>query len=137
MTERPVRPLTCYSRWAMTGLILTPVVLSFVLLAAHFSRNDVPSLVLLCLLIPFILLLKRSWVPRLLQLLLGLGAVEWIRTAVVLAGRRIDAGEPWLRMALILAAVALVTAGSAFLLQTARVRRRYGTVLAAVENRGE
>ena len=109
----------------MTGLLLTPVVLSFVLLAAHFSRNDVPPLVLLCLLIPFILLLKRSWVPRLLQLLLGLGALEWIRTAMALARQRIDAGEPWMRMALILAAVALVTAGSAVLLQSARLQQRY------------
>ena len=40
-------------------------------------------------------------------------------------------------LVVILLLLALVTAGSAFLLQTARVGRRYGTVLAEVENRGE
>ncbi len=115
----------------MIGLMLTPVVLSFVLLAAHFSRHDVPLLTLLCLLIPFLLLLKRPWVPRLFQLLLAIGALEWIRTAVVLARARIDAGEPWIRMALILAGVALVTTGSAVLLQSSRLRHLYGPEPAA------
>jgi GAF domain-containing protein len=110
----------------MTRFILTLVVLSFVLLAAHFSRHDVPVLTILCLLVPFLLLLKRPWVPRLLQLLLAIGALEWIRTAAVLGRQRVNAGEPWLRMALILAAVAVVTAGSAILLQTSSVQQRYG-----------
>ncbi len=81
---------------------LTPVVLSFVLLAAHFSRHDVPVFPLLCLAMPLVLLVKKSWVPRLLQLLLALGALEWLRTAVVLSARRMDAGEAWVRMAVIL-----------------------------------
>lgn len=109
----------------MNGLALTSVVLSFVLLAAHFSRHDVPIGMALCLLAPLLLFAKRPWVPRLLQLLLVLGALEWVRTAAVLAARRLDSGEPWLRMVLILAAVALVTAGSAAFLQSTRLRHRF------------
>jgi hypothetical protein len=111
----------------MTGFALTSVFLSFVLLAAHFSRHEVPVLMALSLLAPFLLFVKRPWVPRLLQLLLVLGAFEWVRTAAVLAVRRIDAGEPWLRMAVILGVVALVTTGAAALLQSTRVRHRFGT----------
>jgi hypothetical protein len=109
----------------MTGFALTSVILSFVLLAAHFSRHEIPILMVLSLLAPLLLFVKRPWVPRLLQLLLVLGALEWLRTAAVLAARRIDAGEPWLRMVLILAAVALVTSGAAALLQPTRVRGRF------------
>ncbi|KPK09522.1 MAG: hypothetical protein AMS20_00350 [Gemmatimonas sp. SG8_28] len=109
----------------MTGFALTSVILSCVLLAAHFSRHEIPVLVALSLLAPFLLFAKRPWVPRLLQLLLVLGALEWVRTAAVLAARRIDAGEPWLRMVLILAAVALLTSGAAALLQPTRVRSRF------------
>lgn len=109
----------------MTGFALTSVILSFVLLAAHFSRHDIAVLMVLSLAVPFLLLVKRPWVPRLLQVLLVIGALEWLRTAVVLAARRVDAGEPWLRMVLILAAVALVTIGAAALLQSTRVRRRF------------
>jgi hypothetical protein len=109
----------------MTGFALTSVILSFVLLAAHFSRHDIPVLMVLALLAPFLLFGRRPWVARLLQLLLALGALEWVRTAAVLAARRIDAGEPWLRMVLILAAVALVTGSAAALLRSPHVRARF------------
>jgi hypothetical protein len=107
------------------ALRLTPVLLSFVLLAAHFSRHAVPFVPYLCLAIPLLLLVRKTWVPRLLQVLLAVGALEWLRTAFVLAGRRVDAGEPWIRMAVILGVVALLTAGSVALLQSDRVRQRY------------
>jgi hypothetical protein len=111
----------------MTGFALTAVILSFVLLAAHFSRHEIPFLMALSLLAPILLFVKRPWVPRLLQLLLVVGALEWVRTAAVLAARRIDVGAPWLRMVVILGAVALVTIGAAALLQSTRVRHWFGT----------
>jgi len=109
----------------MIGLLLTPTVLTLVVLAAHFSRHDVPLLPWVFLALPLVLLVRRPWVPRLFQIVLIVGAIEWLRTTVVLMGQRMDAGEPWLRMAVILVVVALVAAGSALLLGTARVKRRY------------
>jgi hypothetical protein len=109
----------------MTGLLLTPAVLSLLVLAAHFSRHDVPVLPWVCVALPLLLIVRRPWVPRVMQLVLVVGAIEWLRTTVMLVGQRMDAGDPWLRMAVILIVVALVAAGSALLLETRRIRRRY------------
>lgn len=109
----------------MTGLLLTPIVLSFVILAAHFSRHDAPVLTWLCLALPLLVFVRRRWAPRVLQLALVGGALEWIRTAVSLTTQRMDADEPWVRMAVILGLVTLVTAGSALLLQNRRLRQRH------------
>lgn len=106
----------------MTGLLLTPTVLSLVVLAAHFSRHDVPILPWVCLALPLLLFVRRRWVARLLQGALAVGALEWVRTTVALTARRMDAGEPWVRMAVILVVVTLVTAGSAALFETGRLR---------------
>jgi len=111
----------------MIGLLLTPTVLSLVVLAAHFSRHDVPVLPWVFLALPLLLLLRRRWVPKLIQIVLMVGSFEWLRTTVVLVGQRMDVGAPWLRMALILIVVALVAVGSALLLRAERVRQRYGS----------
>ena len=60
-----------------------------------------------------------------MQVALVLGAVEWTITFIRLASWRIQAGQPYLRMALILAAVGLLTGLSALLFRTERLRRRY------------
>ncbi len=104
---------------------LLPVLLSAVLLAAHFSRHDMPALIPVALLFPALLLVRRPWVPRVVQVILALAALEWIRTAMSLGRARLAAGEPWVRMALILGAVALVTAASALVLRLPAVRARY------------
>lgn len=111
----------------MTGLLLTPSMLSLVVLAAHFSRHDVPVMPWVCLALPVLLLVRRPWVPRVVQLVLIAGAIEWIRTTVVLVAERMDAGDPWLRMAAILIVVTFVAAGSALLLETGRLRQRYAS----------
>jgi hypothetical protein len=104
---------------------LLPVLLCAALLAAHFSRHDMPALIPVALLFPALLLVRRPWVPRVLQVILALAALEWIRTAISLGRARIAAGEPWTRMALILGAVALVTAASALVFRLPAVRVRY------------
>jgi len=109
-------------------VLLTPTILSLVVLAAHFSRHDVPVLSWLCLALLLLLFVRRRWAQRVLQLALVAGALEWIRTTVALTGQRIDANEPWLRMAVILVVVTLVTAGSALLFETRRLRQRYAEV---------
>jgi hypothetical protein len=104
---------------------LLPVLLSAVLLAAHFSRHAVPALIPVALLFPALLLVRRPWVPRVVQVVLVLAAVEWVRTAVALGSARRATGEPWVRMAVILGAVALVTALSALVFRLPAVRERY------------
>ena len=94
----------------MNFLRLLPVLRSFGLLAAHFSRANFIPLVILSLAIPFLLLIKRAWVARVIQFLLLAGAAEWIRAMFGYISIRKENGEDWTRLAVILVAVALLTA---------------------------
>ncbi|MDT8435218.1 MAG: hypothetical protein RRA92_00555 [Gemmatimonadota bacterium] len=106
-----------------TALRLLPVVLSAVLLAAHFSRAGSGWLVALSLAFPLLLLVRDGRAVRLVQGILVLGGLEWVRTAVRIAEGRVALGEPWLRMALILGGVALFTWASALVFRAPALRR--------------
>lgn len=109
----------------MQAVRLVPVLLSFVVLAAHFSRAGEAALAGVVLASPLLLVLRRRWVTRALQLVLALGALEWVRTTVRLVDLRRAHGLPYLRLAAILGAVAAVTLLSALLVEAWwRARRR-------------
>ena len=67
----------------------------------------------------------RAWAARLVQGALVLGAAEWLWTAAVLIQQRQALGQPWLRMSLILGAVALFTAGAALVFRHPGLRARH------------
>ena len=102
------------------------VVASAVILAAHFLRSG--NLVLMCgyLLLPALLLLRRTWVIRWVQVLLVFGAVEWGRATMGYVRERQALGQPWERLALILGLVILLTLVSAFVLQPPRLSQMAG-----------
>ncbi len=108
-----------------TLLLLLPVILSALVMGAHFLRGGHLGGVLFCLAALFLLTIREAWAARLMQLLLLLGALVWIWTMVDLAGIRRSLGEPWIRMAVILSSVALFTAASGLVFQTARMKLRY------------
>ena len=109
----------------MNVLRLLPVFISFVLLAAHFlyAGQMIISIVLLSLLL--LLLLRKTWVPRVIQTILLLGSVEWLRSLYSHAQDRIELGEPWMRLAIILGAVALFTALSCLVFRSGSLRKRF------------
>lgn len=109
----------------MNFLRLLPVIISFLLLAAHFLRagQTLVMSILLCLLL--LLFVKKYWVPWVIQLTLLAGAVEWIYTLVSVAQMRIELGMPWTRMAIILGVVALFTLLSGLLFKGRALRLRY------------
>jgi len=110
----------------LTALLLFPVVLSLLVMGAHFLRA---GQVLPLVAVPVMLVLlavRKPWAARVVQAGLLLGAVEWIRTLVQLANARAAAGEPATRMVVILGVVVAVTALSALLFQTKTLRRMYG-----------
>lgn len=109
----------------MLVLQLLPVVLSLLVLAAHFSRHGQPALVFLSVALLGLLAVPRLWAARILQAVLLLGAVEWVRTVIVLARIRADHGLPATRMVVILVVVAAVTAASALVFRTGRARARF------------
>ena len=110
----------------MNFLRLLPVTLSFLLLGAHFYRAGLVPLTVLCVAILFLLALRKSWVPRLFQVLLLLGAIEWLRTLYFFAAMRIAWEEPWTRLAVILGTVALLTALSALVFKLPKLKAFYG-----------
>ncbi|MCK5065925.1 MAG: hypothetical protein KAR16_00740 [Bacteroidales bacterium] len=109
----------------MNLLRLLPVLLSFGLLAAHFSRADLFPLVVISLVIPLLLLVRKAWVARTIQILLLLGAAEWIRSMFGYIEVRKSIGEDWGRLAIILIIVALLTACSGLVFRGKSLKRRY------------
>lgn len=111
----------------MTFVRLLPVILSSLLLGAHFLRAGLTILAVLIVLFPVLLLVKRAWVARLAQFVLVLGGIEWIRTLLVFVAARREMGQPWTRLAVILGTVALFTIGSGLLFSlSGALRKRYG-----------
>lgn len=84
------------------------------------------ALVAVMVLLPLALIIRATWVPWVMQVILLLGAVEWLRTLYVLTQLRIDFGLPWARMAIILGLVALFTALSSLVFRGKELRKRYG-----------
>jgi hypothetical protein len=107
------------------ALLLLPTVLSLLVLAAHFLRAGVLVAVVALIVILPLLGLRRRWVPRLFQAVLGLGVLEWLRTLLVLRAAREAMGMASTRMVLILAGVALFGAVAAALFEVPRLRDWY------------
>ncbi len=104
---------------------VTPLILAFLLLAAHFLRRGDWPLVSLSVLAPLLLLVRARWTLWLLQVLAYAGAGVWVYTGLALASHRMAMGAPWGRLVLIMGAVALFTVIAGLLLNTRRVRERY------------
>lgn len=106
-------------------LLYTPVVLSLVILGAHFMRYGNTIGVIGALLLIALLIIHRPWVARLMQVVLVLGALEWLRTLYELVQIRVAYGQPFTRMVIILGVVAAVTFCSALLFQSPELKRIY------------
>ena len=109
----------------MSFVQLAAPVLAFALLAAHFYRGEHFVLAAVSLAAALCVVVRRPWAARAIQVMLVLGALEWLRTGFELAQMRISHGEPFLRLALILGAVALFTAIAALLPQTRALRAHF------------
>ena len=109
----------------MNFLRLLPVMISFVLLAAHFMRAGQTIITAVILLILLLLFVKKYWVPWVMQIVLVFGAIEWIRTLLFVAQMRIEFDMPWTRMAIILGAVALFTLLSALVFRAKALKQRF------------
>jgi presenilin-like A22 family membrane protease len=108
----------------MNGLKLSPVFISFLLIGAHFLRTELYFIVFIIIALPFLLFIKKMWIARMIQILLILSSIEWIRTIIVSIEERQAYGEQWTRLAIILGSVAVFTAGSSlvFLFRSLKIR---------------
>jgi hypothetical protein len=107
-------------------LIYIPVILSLVVLGAHFMRYGNRLAVFGVLLLIALLFVRLPWVARVLQAALVLGALEWGHTIYELVQMRAAQGQPFTRMVIILGIVTVVTACSALLFQTPTLKKTYG-----------
>jgi hypothetical protein len=89
----------------MIARIALYVVISW-LLAAHFLRMGHVTAVVLCLAAPLLFLVRQRWSLLLLQWLAYAAAAVWLAKAWEIVAARWSSGEPWLRAAAILLAVA-------------------------------
>jgi len=95
--------------------LLLPV-LSALLLGAHFLRAGQWAGVGASLGLLVLLAIPRRWAARAARALLLLGAAEWVRTLLRLVAERRDEHGAYVRLAVILGAVAALTAASSLVL---------------------
>ena len=107
------------------ALLFIPVVLSLVVLGAHFLRYGSYFGVFGALMLIALLFLRRPWVARAIQVVLVFGTFEWLRTMYEIAQIRALHGQPYGRMLVILGIVAAVTLASALLFQAPPLKRIY------------
>lgn len=110
----------------MKAALYTPVVLSLIVLGAHFMRYGNTILVGAAVVLIALLFVRKPWVARLLQVVLVLGALEWVHTLYGLVQMRTALGEPYGRMLIILGSVAAITALSALAFQSKSLKKVYG-----------
>ena len=110
----------------MQALFFVPIVLSLVVLGAHFLRYGNEVGVIGSAILIGLLFVGRPWAARLVQVALAAGTLEWLHTLYVLMQVRAAQGVSATRLAVILAAVIAVTAGSALTFQTKTMKKIYG-----------
>lgn len=101
------------------------VILSFLILGAHFLREGNLLLAILSVAAPCFLFIRKRWALVAVQTFLSCGALLWIFATIDLVQARMSQGMPWLRMAVILGAVAAFTAYSAWALNGSKFRQKY------------
>ena len=105
---------------------LIPMIISALLIAAHFLRVNNLILVIVSLLLPLGLLVRHPLPARIVQGALVLATIEWLRTIFVFVSLRSKIGLPWTRLTIILGAVACFTFASALVFFSKALKERYG-----------
>lgn len=104
---------------------ITHIILCLLLIGAHFLRVGNIILVVILLLSPLLLLLKKPVSARIVQVILLLGSVEWIRTIVMTVRFRIHIQQPWGRYMIIMGSVTFLTIAAAALFNLRNLKSRY------------
>ena len=109
----------------MIWLRLVPVYIAIALLMAHYLRSGDYGALTFWVAVPFLLVLRRRWATRLVQLFLLIGSAIWVEALYSIVQIRLADNRPWLRLVIILGSVSAVTAGSAFIFQAKSLRDRF------------
>lgn len=101
------------------------LIISYLILSAHFFREGEIVLTAVYLFLPFLLFIKNRWSIIFLRIFSYGGVIIWLQTIYVLAFARISMGEPWLKMAIILGAVTVFTLYAGLLLNSKKMKSKY------------
>jgi len=110
----------------MNTVRLLPVILSLILLAAHYYRAGMLPMAVVILGSGLTLLVRQKWSVRIIQTELRIGAIEWVVAGYRLVMVRQDMHMHWMRLAVILSVVAFFTVCSVFVFRFRPLRDRYG-----------
>lgn len=105
---------------------ILPYVIMILLLAAHFSRANQNILAVIVLLIPLLLFIRQRWVIHTLQIVAYLGAFAWLFSAYQYIQVRMETGDDWIRLLLILGSVALYSLWAGYFLRSPYIETNYG-----------
>ena len=108
-------------------MFLTVLAMSFTyfFLAAHFLRMGHPILTLLCILLPFLLLIKKRLSLIILEIFTYMGTGIWVHTIILLIKKRLKMGTSYKSAVIILGLVALFTFLSGLMLNLKKVLEKY------------
>lgn len=102
-----------------------PIILAAVLMAAHFLRSFSLVPMAICLLAPFLLLIKKRWSLLTLQFLTIPAAIIWMITLYGIIQERSFEHRSWTASAVILGVVAFFTLLAGWLLNSPEVKEHY------------
>ncbi len=105
---------------------LLPVLFSALLFSAHISRAgyNIPAVIFLLLI--GTLFIKKTYILRTWQVVLGLASLIWIQAAVGYIQTRMQMDMPWIRLLFIMIAIVLFTAFSAWWMENKKIKEFYG-----------
>ena len=106
-------------------LRMIPLVIASLLMAAHFLRGGNIGLVLLSILVPLLLLIRKRWSLILVQLSAYAAAMVWVYATIRLVQERMLLATPWSSAVIILSSVALFSVFAGLLLNSRKVKERY------------
>ena len=106
-------------------LNILPVICCSLLMAAHLGRANMTILQIISLLAPLLLLWKHKAAARFIQLILIIFGFEWIRTMIHYVQIRMELGEDWVRLAIILSVVALLNFSSLLVFRNKKMKEVY------------
>ncbi len=109
----------------MNFIKLLPVILSCLIVAAHYSRGGNPHMTYAMLLFPLILLIRKKWVTYVSTIFLVFIGFVWFETTYKFVQIRQSMGMPYLRLMAILGTVGVVAIISSLVFKGKALRKRY------------
>ena len=102
-----------------------PFIFCTLVMAAHLFRANLIIMMFISILIPLILIWKNRISIITVQIALIIYGLEWIRSMLNLISIRIETGENWHRLAIILGVVALLNFASIIIFRSRYIKEMY------------